>query len=150
MAGGKQKLPMWTSPPKGGKVPRYSADPEGFMQLRPAWRIHRLEMVGRWGWHELPAAKLFEIHGKLSNLESMTWQQLLVEGKERYHLVAVSNLASCARKRLEELGQSDLDELLSLRLSARERIWGIQNAAVVNLLWWDPEHEICPSLKKHT
>lgn len=120
------------------------------MQQRPAWRIGRLEMAGPWGWNRLPADKLTEVREKLSQFETMTWREMLMDAKKRYHNVPIANLSSAAQARLEQLGQADIDQILSLRISAKERVWGIQHSAVVNLLWWDPEHQVCPSEKKHT
>jgi len=38
------------------------------------------------------------------------------------------------------------DALVSLRLSGKERVWGILQENALLLLWWDPGHEICPSI----
>ncbi len=75
----------------------------------------------------------------------MTWAELL--GGKQNHNVSVSDLCKAARQRLEEIGQDDIDELLSLRLSGKERVWGILSEGVCTLLWWDPEHQVCPSVK---
>lgn len=48
------------------------------------------------------------------------------------------------------IGLDDQDALVSLGLTGRERIWGFIANGVMNLLWWDPNHEVCPSLLKHT
>ncbi len=66
------------------------------------------------------------------------------------HLVDVDNLASDAKKRLREIGQDDLDQLYSLRISGKKRIWGIREGYLLWFLWWDPFHSVCPSTKKHT
>lgn len=36
------------------------------------------------------------------------------------------------------------------RITAKERVWGLLVEDVFYLLWWDPEHEVCPSHLKHT
>ena len=59
-------------------------------------------------------------------------------------------LCSHAQKRLVEMKLDDVDEVHSLRLSGVHRVWGILTENVLTLLWWDPNHEVCPSLKKHT
>ena len=41
-------------------------------------------------------------------------------------------------------------ELVSLRLSGKQRIYGIQDRGVLLLLWWDPDHKIYPVKKKGT
>jgi hypothetical protein len=66
------------------------------------------------------------------------------------HRVSVEILCKEARDRLSELKLDDVDELLSLRLTGAQRIWGILEHNVVSLLWWDPNHQVCPSPKKYT
>jgi len=41
--------------------------------------------------------------------------------------------------------QYDVDEMLSLRLSGTERVWGILADGICTLVWWDPEHRLCPA-----
>jgi hypothetical protein len=62
----------------------------------------------------------------------------------------VDKLVPEARRRLIQLKLEDIDELLSLRLSGKQRVWGILSEGVAALLWWDPDHRICPSRLKHT
>lgn len=77
----------------------------------------------------------------------MTWSE--IEGRSS-HAVKVTGLAREARARLDELRQDEVEELFSVRIIGRERIWGIRAGAVLHLLWWDPYHQVCPSPKKHT
>ena len=121
-----------------------------FNQSRPAWRLSLLQLVDPWGWHNLDQLKLVEIQRKLSNFETMTWNEILVDAKKQNHAVQISQLAKKAQDRLREIKQDDVDELVSLRLQGKERVWGIREEQVLRLLWWDPNHEICPSLKKNT
>jgi len=124
-----------------------AADP---MRLQPAWRVSLMEMVSPFGWSKIAPDKLREIRDKLRDFESMTWHEILVVAKHRNHAVSIEKLCKEARDRLEETGQSDIEELVSLRLSGLARVWGIRSENVLNVLWWDPEHAVCPSLKKHT
>lgn len=117
---------------------------------KPSWRIGLLEMVDPFGWHAIEKQKLIQIQGKLSNFEGLTWNEILVTNKHRNHSVEKYKIIKHAQDRLSELEQDDIDEVVSLRLSGQERIWGIRDQSVLRLLWWDPEHQICPSLKSHT
>ena len=74
----------------------------------------------------------------------------MIKSKKFHHLVKVENLSAEAQGYLDRVGLDDVDELVSLRLSGRERVWGILDENILNLLWWVPEHQVCPSLKKHT
>lgn len=107
-----------------------------------------MEMVDPYGWHKLDASSLQYVRQRIVEFEGRTWADIL--GDHHNHNVELSRLSSAATKRLEQLHQDDLEELLSLRLSGKERIWGILDRGVCTLLWWDPEHQVCPSLKKNT
>jgi hypothetical protein len=109
-----------------------------------------MEFIDPFGWHIVTSDIANLIRDKLRHFESMTWSELLVAAKKQNHTVAVSALCGRAQNRLKELGLDDVDGLLSLRLSGKQRVWGILQAGVLGLLWWDPEHEVCPSLKKNT
>ena len=102
------------------------------------------------GWHGLDLHKLLEVRAKLANFESMTWNQILIDGKKKNHAIQINQLSAEARRRLTELRLDDIDELVSLGLSGKQRIFGIRDRDVLMLLWWDPNHRVCPARKKHT
>ena len=136
--------------PNPQKQPKTSVPPQDYYNQKPAWRISRIELIASYSWQNLNAEKLREIHIKLSNFESMTWREILLDSKKQNHTVPIGSLSKQARDRLIEMNLDDLDELTSLRLSGPERIWGILNQGTMELLWWDPRHEVYPSLKKNT
>jgi len=87
---------------------------------------------------------LHYIREKLAEYETMTMNEIFVVGKPYNHGVPIYKLCGEAQRRLRELNLDDLDELHRLRLSGPERVWGIRDLNVLNLLWWDPNHQICP------
>lgn len=109
-----------------------------------------MDMSGPFGWQEVSKSKLLEIRGKLARFEASTWHEILITAKNRNHTVTVDRLSPQARERLKEIQQDDLDELTSLRLTGRERVWGIRENGVFHLLWWDPEHRVYPTSLRHT
>lgn len=119
----------------------------GNMQL--AWRISRLEMTDPFGWHSVDEETLREIHQKLSHFERLTVNQVFVISKHTNHSVRSDKLCSEAQKRLTAM-RLDGEELHCLHLSGTKRIWGILVQNVLTLLWWDPNHRVCPSAKKNT
>lgn len=80
----------------------------------------------------------------------MTWNDIIVVAKKRNHTVPVSRVCKEARDHLSALNLSEIDEVVSLHLTGTERVWGYRQGAVLHVLWWDPDHQICPSLLKHT
>lgn len=112
------------------------------------WKTTIADLDGEWGWNKIEIKLLFrEIIPKLQNYETMTWGE--IEGKDS-HFIGVGKCSKEARKRLEELELDDLEELFSLRMSGRRRIWGRLQSSIFDILWWDPEHQVYPIEKKHT
>lgn len=126
------------------KQPREELEPRS--DLRPVWKLARLDFGGPWCPKKIKSEVLVEITTKLGHLESQTWP---VIGKQS-HNVVVGKLSPEAQHRLKELKLDDLGSIYSLRLSATERLWGILVHNTFSALWWDPDHQVCPSFKKHT
>lgn len=139
------KQPRAVVTPQGDKVPRAIVTPNENCQ--PDFRTDQMDLKGQWHWDNLESSHLQDLLQKIIHSQKLTWQDLREHGS---HLVDVSKLISDAQKRLREIGKDDLDQLYSLRLSGQRRIWGIKENNILWLLWWDPLHSVCLSLKKHT
>lgn len=74
----------------------------------------------------------------------MRWSEIL--GRDS-HEMPVERLCTEAQQRLVTLKLDDTDRVLSLRVTGRERVFGVRMDEPVYLLWWDPNHEVCPSTK---
>ena len=112
------------------------------------WKVARIDDNSPWGWNQITCPDfLRKIWDKMHNFETMTWVDILGQG---HHEIPVSNIIRQAQKRLEELGHDDEETLVSFRITGRQRIWAIRSGAEAFLLWWDPNHEICPSHLRHT
>ena len=150
MARGKsRKKPSSKTDPSPEKAPRGKGKVEDIRSKLIVWHIGRIDRDGPWGWENIEPQELWDnIHSKMSNFESMTWGEVMRGGA--HHPVSVEGIIPDARRRLEEIGQDDVDELFSLRLSGRERIYGIRVEHVFKVLWWDPEHEVCPAPQRYT
>jgi hypothetical protein len=144
------KKPKFRFAPDDKKIPRLAVDPTSFHDKRPSWRFSKMEFCDPYGWHVLDAATLQEIREKLKHFETMTWAEILVVAKKQNHTVSVDLLEADAKGRLRASGQGDLEELVSLHLTGKQRIWGILREGVLNLLWWDPDHSVCKAILKHT
>jgi hypothetical protein len=131
------------------KAPKTASNPQDYWSRHPAWRLHQIQMADPWGWHTLTNAEVAFIREKLAFLEQKSWSDILIVAKKQNHLVPVNNLCSKAQARLRALN-INVDELLSLRLGSKERIYGILDQGVMSVLWWDPVHEVYPVEKKHT
>ena len=140
------KHPKAKLQPEPAKVPKKAGFDENPLRLRPAWRIGHMEMIDPFGWHLLDKATLHEIREKLKNFETMYLGDIFGP-KKQSHMVDVSQLCKEAKDRLSDLRLDEFEQLLSLRLTGKKRVWGILEHNVIILLWWDPNHLVCPSLK---
>lgn len=112
------------------------------------WEVSKIDDDSPWGWNQIDCPDfLRKIWKKMRYFETMTWNQIL---GAQHHRIAVGDIIQPAQKRLQELKYDDVDELVSFRLTGRQRLWAIQSGHLSYLLWWDPNHEICPSHKRHT
>ena len=132
------------------KDPKVSSNPSSYYDRNPNWRISRIELSDPYGWHILDASMIGYIKEKLSHFETMTWREILMDAKKQHHSISVDQLSKKAQNRLKETNQDDIESLISLRLSGTQRIWGVLDQGTLNLLWWDPDHQICLSIKKNT
>jgi hypothetical protein len=113
---------------------------------RPSWRFSTVDLNGPFAW-PVGAAIEAQILRKLQQFDSMNWHE--IEGPD-HHAIGVDRLSKEAQARLTEIKQDDIDEVFSFHFSGKPRIIGIRDMNVVKLLWWDPEHLVCPSQKKNT
>jgi hypothetical protein len=143
------KKPRQKQHPAVGKRPLSRDDLTSSSQRNPVWKIGLFDAHGPWGRNTIALAVLWdEIFEKLKNYESMTWADI-VGDKKRNHSVPVANLIKQARDRLEEI-RIEVDELFRFRLTGKMRVWGVRVGEVFHILWWDPDHVICPSELRHT
>ena len=140
------KQPFHKVIPPGKKSPRGAEKAEKAPDLI-SWHIKTVDKEGSWGWEQITRLIFEGILTKMSNFETMKWPEIL---NRNNHAVPISKICPEAQRRLKELKQDDVDELISLRLAGEKRVWGIRDQNILKILWWDPEHTVCPFLKTHT
>jgi len=131
------------------KAVRFTEDPGNTNKRQPVWVFSVLDENGPWGKVKLSGDSVWnDILPKIRSYESMTWGQI-EQNKKYNHSVGIDALCPTARKRIDHL-KLDVDELFRFRLSGKQRLWGIRDRERFKILWWDPDHEICPSTMKRT
>ena len=135
--------------PKGGKTAVITPE-DGTNWMRACWRIQRVQLVDPYGWHELSLAQLGEMQNKLAQIEEKTWNEIFVEDKKRNHPIPVADFDCPRAKRWMRANLPREDELWTLYLSTTERVWGIRRDGAFHIIFWDPNHKIKISHKKHT
>jgi hypothetical protein len=139
----QKKEPKLAHAPSLGKQPRAAPVPQKAAD-RIVWRLARLDLDGEWGWRKLDVAHLERVLQQLKNFEGMSVGELFNRsGNKR---IPATKICKNARDRLGEIQADDLDELWELRLTGKNRVWG----HVYHVLWWDPDHTVCPSTLRNT
>lgn len=129
----------------------------GYDNLTPVWSFKRMQRESKWTF----TAEDFVnntgngldpqcVLSKLASFENMTWREIKQQthgekGKSSNHFVDISDLCKEARDRLMELQLTE--NIFSLRLDGKTRIYGVLQSRVLEILWYDPNHEIYPVKK---
>lgn len=90
---------------------------------------------------------------KLCDFAKLTWRDIERQrtgGRDRHrkhHDIPLSRIcpeaqADIARRKLDE--EFD-DAIFRFRLNGEQRLWGFRRGRVFHVVWWDPEHQVCPS-----
>lgn len=111
------------------------------------WQFSLMDLSGSFSCRDITHDEWSLILSKMRLWETMTWNE--IEGR-RDHSISVENLSEAAKKRLAEIQLDDIDEVFSLHIDGKKRLFGIRDRNIFKVLWWDREHNVCPSHKKHT
>lgn len=140
--------------PRGRSIAR-DENPERYYLENPSWNFGNSDME-MWAFTEEHIGKRIweEILPRLKNLETQTWNEILVINKKQNHAIEVGTLNKDAQNRLAEK-YIEAESLISLRLTGNHRIYGYMIGSVYNVLWYDDLHGdnkncVCRSYKKHT
>lgn len=136
------------------KIAKNIEQPAIFKNHYVSWQFRTIDLEPNWS--KKVSSKNLEYYkrilDKLKSFEGSNWNELERQssgpkGKSKHHSVDVLNIIKEAQKRLKELHLDDIDQLFSLRLDGKSRVWGIRELGYLKILWFDPDHEMCPSTK---
>jgi len=134
--------------PRNEKYSCKGFQPDSFFDKAPCWRFHQMDKE-RWS----PVGYIDSITEKLSNYEKMTWAEIDGASKSTkgspHHFISVNDMIKEARERLDLLHLT-YEQYYSIALTGRIRLWGVLEDGIFHILWYDPNHEVCPSNKQHT
>jgi hypothetical protein len=119
------------------------------------WRVSRLDFEGPFGWLKANSRGiLMHVRDYLGNLENNTWREIDQrtgpDGRRCNRYLPVTEICQDAKNRLQELQLDDYQHLYELRLTNVQRIFGLRSNEEYYILWWDPDHKVCLTGKKHT
>lgn len=149
----RDKKPKTQHDVSGKKIVREKENAEEYKSKNPVWRFHRYDQD-----HPKWCLSQKDFYGyiisKLISFERMTWHDIEAASGGRkqgtnHHFIPVSDMTKEAQQRLQDI-KVFYDELFSLRLSNIERLYGILENGIFHIIWYDPQHEICPAHKKNT
>ena len=132
------------------KTPRVGKDTENYSRACPTWSFALLDPVGAFGWTHFQRCDLDELLARFREWEKMTWAEILAVGGKQNHSIDVYKCSKDAKERLKFLGLGDHEQLMSLRVNSKARVIGVRDRDIFYILWWDPDHQVCPSTQKHT
>lgn len=115
------------------------------------WRFEHVDHEGPWGFSKLSGDDLCALLRKLRDFERMSVPALLHQSgglAKSYDLEKLPNKQ--AKERLEHLRLADQTSISRLRINGPGRLYGFIDKNVFHVVFWDPEHLIWPSSKKHT
>jgi hypothetical protein len=152
---GHKTTPRHTIQPHPGKVPRTEEDPRAYKREKVRWSFQSFDSEKKWYDDQYTAKTFNDIAEHLKSYERRTWGEIEAN-RERDHPVAITHIIPEAKARLESLRWrnpqqlDDNDYLMRFEFTGMQRIWGFRSGYYFMVLWWDPQHKICPSQKKHT
>ena len=138
------------------KVPR-SADNEktNVMEKHIIFRFDCLDLDDDCPW---PMSRMTErehrdVLLKLADFEKSTVGELRSSSYRAFTIY--NDFSSCPNtKAVDRLGEKyetgQTDAIARFRLSGKKMLYGFLVGNEFHIIWWDPEHEIWPSKKKHT
>ena len=136
---------------KQADVERYSTD-----GCKIVWRFDLVDRDGQFAFAPSdPRFDAAEVLEKVIEYSRLTWAELKSathdQGKSQHHFLEPQTLSREAweRVRAKHL-EEEADAIFSFRLQNKLRIIGIRRGENFHAVWYDPEHNFCPSRKKHT
>ncbi|MFS8103699.1 hypothetical protein LFM09_41915 [Lentzea alba] len=111
----------------------------------------RVDVQGPWCLTKITAEDHLTLLNRIRSIESMTVHQVFSgDGKTGKDYDIESLPTKAAQERLVELELDDRDRISRLQIGGKQRLYGFREASRFYAVWWDPEHEVYPSPKKHT
>lgn len=82
----------------------------------------------------------------------LTWREIEAmqtgerDRHRKHHSMAVGKIESAAQADLtkRKLGETFGDEIFRFRLGGEKRLWGFRQDRVFHVVFWDPDHKVCP------
>lgn len=118
---------------------------EGDDRDPPTFSFRYADDGGKWAWTDMSPDDSQEVAVFLATISRSTWAEIK-RRRDYHHYQYVSDLVADAQNRFKRINDlCNFDQLFRFRLSGTKRLWGVLNARVFYVLWWDPDHTVYPS-----
>ncbi|WP_295785928.1 hypothetical protein [uncultured Microbacterium sp.] len=160
---GKAKTPRVSQNTYKGQVKAAAAASAGNTDKRPSAaaesvsdgkdyvrvRLHRADQGGAWSILDIGRDKQKDLLDLITRLEKIEMKHAFTpqQNCKQYDMDVCPN--KDATDRLAEV-YDGLDTLVRFALDGTTRVYGARERNEFHLLWWDSDHEVWPSKKKHT
>lgn len=143
-------------------VPRASLIPSGKARPRAQFTppdperkllvlCSKLDLESPWCLTGITQQDHLNLLRQVRDYETLTVNEVFAAQQQRgqkYPLESLPNPEALAR--LAQVRLDDRDEIVRLRITGEQRLYGFLEGQRSYALWWDPHHEIWPSKKKQT
>lgn len=151
MGKGKKSIPQKTAHQKNIYSGKHSTDGE-----RVQWRFDKLEKTGKFAFdltrEDFDHRKVLE---KIIAYSNMTWSEVKAQthdkkNKTKNHFLDLSKLSAEGRSSFCSKGFEGKyeDSVFSFAFQNMLRVIGIRENEKFYAVWFDPNHEFCPSKKR--
>ena len=127
----------------------YSSD-----DMKTVWYFDLLDRSGKFAF-DLTRGDFHhhEVLEKIIAYSNMTWTEIKRQthdkGKSKHHFLDMSKLSAEAMERIEaKQFEEQTDSIFSFALQNKLRLIGLRKNEQFHVVWYDPNHEFCPSSKK--
>ena len=124
--------------------------------LKPIWMFDMIDKGGKFAFDVLrDDFNHKEVLDKMIHYSTMTWadikQQTNDKGKSKHHFIGCDSISKDAIDRIHAKKLDEFSDMIfSFAFQNKLRIIGIRSNQCFHVLWYDPNHEVCPYSKKHT
>jgi hypothetical protein len=108
---------------------------------------------GQFEWGRIRDLKrVATVLGRVQELEQKTWLDLQrADASLHAHELSAHKLSAAARQAIADAKlDAEIDQLFQVGVSGKQRIIGLRYESEFHVVWWDPQHEFCPSKKRNT
>jgi len=134
---------------RGAGAKRTYVPPSHTAVERVCWHFGAMDFEGPYGWAGATREHLLKVIEVVRGMEKQTATEIFDAARYRQTVgaskgIPFTEICRRAQRRLREIGLDEHDLLYEIRITRRARLWCLRFSAVACLLWWDPDHLVCP------